>query len=131
MKTRFFVVVLMVAVVGFGSCGGKDKEKSDNNNITKFVVNNVEYKDIQANGDILHIYEKTGANTWSGMPNASATAQITLSDDKAKTDPASVTLDFSQVEIGKASVVGSFDVIAENGKAKTYTVKVTKNNNEY
>ena len=134
MKMRFFVVVLMVAVVGFAACGPKPPapEKSNNTDIAKFMVGSIEYTDIKASGEILYTYPKTGTNAWASLPTGkNEPATITLEDSKAKTDPSSVTLDFTKVgEAGTAGTVGSFDVISESGKKKTYTVKVTKNPNQ-
>ena len=132
MKTRFFVVVLMVAVVGFAACGGDDPPetpKSDNNNVKEFVVNTIKYE-VKAD-EVLYTYPKSGANAWSTLPTGtSVAASITMEDSKAKTNPASVTLDFTKVgAAGTAGTVGTFKAISESGKEKTYTVKVTKNPN--
>jgi len=129
MKTRLYVVALMIAVIGLSGCPTKPP-KSDNNNVKELTVNGVKYD--PSNSDFVKIYQKTGADTWKDMPSGSSVpAIITLSDKTAKLDPANVTLDFSKLVLGSVTTVGSFKVIAENGDTKTYTVKVTKNNNDY
>ena len=130
MKTRFFVVVLMVAVVGFAACSGnKEKDpppvKSDNNNVKEFAVKGVKYE-VKAN-EIVYIYPKSDANQWSTLPTGVQDATVTLEDSKAKTNPLTVQVDFAKVgAAGTAATVCTFKVISESGKEKEYTVKVTK-----
>ena len=120
MKTKFFVVALMVAVVGFGACGG-GKDKSDDNNITGFVVGTTTY---QVGASVITgTYSKTGENNWPDLPTGSATPTITLSHSKAKHD--SPTLNFGSLGVDGGNV-GTVTVTAENGDKKTYTVTVVK-----
>ena len=130
MKTRFFLVVLMVAVVGFAACGGdkekeKEKPKSDNNNVKEFAVDGVKYE-VKAN-EIVYIYPKQSAGTWNTFPTGKKNATVTLEDSKAKFNPSPVEVDFGKVgDPGTAGTVATFKVTSESGKEKEYTVKVTK-----
>ena len=127
MKTRFFAVVLMVAVVGFSACGG-GKEKSDNNKIETFKVSNTTYT--VSSSEITHLYSKTPPTgtqtegTWSDLPKAKITAIITLEDSKAKVVDGTDELDFTGLV--DSGTVGTVKVKAENGDVKSYLVKVTK-----
>jgi len=125
MKTRFFVIVLMVAVVGFGSCG-KKKEQSSVNTIKSFTVQGVAY-DVGAS-DITHIYAKvpTGGS-WTGLPPTAVTPDIVLDDKNATITDENMELDFTKLGAGEGeTTMRSYTVKAENGDTKTYSVKVTK-----
>lgn len=81
MKTRLFVVALLVAVVGFGGCK-KDPKKSSECDILEFKLNGVEY---QKNGTTFSkMFGKSDALTWdTGCPTTPAKPEIRLSP-KAK-----------------------------------------------
>ena len=120
MKTKFFVVVLMVAVVGFAACGPKPENKSDDNNIKTFSVNNVPYE--VKGTDIKCIYEKVSENTWKDLPKTAVEPKIELSHSKATIDPPAST----KIDFNKDGEVATYTVTAENGAKKTYKVNVTR-----
>ena len=125
MKTRFFVVVLLAAVVGIGACG-KKKVKSEVNTIKSFIVNGKTY---QINGtDISYIYAKVPAGgAWTDLPSGKVTPEISLTDNKATVTDSNIELDFSTLGAGEGvTTMREYTVKAENGDTKKYTVKVTK-----
>ena len=108
MKKSFVFSVLLVvfAVFSFSTCGGDDKKKSDDCDITSFKVGGEEWL---SGGSIGKIYPK-GTN----VSNLTPTIVIT----GVKVEPASgVAQDFSQDV--------TYTVTAESGKTKSYIVKVT------
>jgi len=130
MKTRLFVIALMVVVAGFGACKkpGPDPVKSSDNQITKFEVSGVSYDINQSTGDITKIYDKVPAGgAWNGLPAAKVKPTITYAA-KATIDPVDAELDFTKLPAGEGSgTLQTYTVTAEDGKTKkTYTVKVTK-----
>ena len=123
MKTRFFVVVLMVAVVGFSSCGNKPEDpKSSDNSIKEFKVDGKKYE-IKGT-DITYLYPKKDVNDWGDMPKSTIKAEITLTHSKAKV-VSGEQLNFSGLGTD-GGTVGTVEVKAEDGTPKSYTVKVTK-----
>ena len=120
MKNRFFVVVLLCAViaVGLSACGGDD-EKSNLAEITNVV-------DV-ANGNLAYT-RTSGSNTWTRvyaksetLPTAptNVTVQITKSDKS--TGPATATLNLAE---GTAST--TVEITAEDGKTKkTWTISAS------
>jgi len=125
MKTKFFVVALLVALVGFGACG-KKKEKSPVNTIKSFIVNGKEY--VVGTSDIAYIYPKVPAGgAWVDLPTGKVTPEITLTDKKATVTDQNIELDFSTLGANEGvHTMRTYTVNAENGETKTYTVKVTK-----
>ena len=126
MKTRMFVITLLVAVVGFSACKEKVK-KSSENEISTFVVNGVSY-DINPNtGVISKFYAKTAPvppateGTWAGLPPnwPTSKATVTLKDTKAKMNPDPNVTD---INLENTTIV----VTAENGDTKTYRVQAEK-----
>jgi len=128
MKNRLFAIALMaVMVVGFSACPSSG-EKDKDNIITKFEVEGVSYE-VKSNGEIYKLYPKTaptgGASegTWD-IPIGKKTPVITY--PKKATISGSIELDFSKCVSGETVTLATFDVIAENGDKKPYTVKVLK-----
>jgi len=128
MKTRLFVVALMVVVAGFGACKkpAPDVVKSGDNTIKSFTVKGKAY--VVGDSDITCIYPKVpGGGSWEGLPTAKETPDIQLNDKNATVTDANKELDFSALGAGEGtSTMRTYTVKAENGATKTYTVKVTK-----
>ena len=129
MKTRFFTVALLVAVVGLSGCG-KTKEKSNENEIATFQLgpSSIVWDINHSNGNISATFPKTQLSPpasepgWAGWPTGSmATATVTLKHPKAKMEPDPTT---TPINIEN----GSFKVIAEDGSPKTYNVRAQKGN---
>ena len=118
MKKLFLFGILALVIVGFGTCGGNDKELSKEKAIVKFVVNGVEYN-ISVNA-ISHFYTKRAVGNWDGLPTGLIAPEITLSD-KAKIDPpASELQDFN-----KNGEIVRYTVTAEDGSSRQFIVSVT------
>ena len=116
MKTKYFVIVLLSAAVGFGGCG-KKKEKSSEKAILEFWVNNVQYSISGTN--ITYLYPKVSENTWTGYPGMPvAPSKVVLSPGATLDPPATTPRDF---ETGQ-----TYTVTAENGSKQTYKVQVQK-----
>ena len=124
MKTRFFVVALLMAAVTFSACPSK---KSSENTIAEFKVNGVRYTVANDPGTITHFYPKTpptgGATvgTWPTRPDSwptvsSSIVEVVPTSPKATHNLPS-TLNFSSPV--------TFTVTAENGDPKTFTITVT------
>ena len=120
MKTRWCVIVLLAAVVGLASCGGSDKPKSNECQITDFSVSGVKYTVTQLS--ITHTYSKVAENTWENLPTAPVAPDIKFSD-KASIDPLpSIPQPFGQ----EGGFSRTYTVTAEDGTKATYTVTVTR-----
>ena len=120
MKTRFFLVAMMVAVVGFGACGG-GKAKSDKCELLEISISNV--KLTQQSGNVFtHLFEKTDENKWTGWaggnPKAIGATSYEISPKATITPDPKVAQDY---ETGV-----TFTVTAEDGVTKkTFTAKIT------
>ena len=120
MKTRFFVIVLLAAVVGFGAC--KKEKKSNKCELLEITIGG---QSIGKNGTtFFHVFPKTNANTW-GTWNG---GNIGASDYKIS-DKASITPDPKSSLNYEAGV--TFTVTAEDGTTKPFTVQIEKGVNAY
>jgi len=122
MKTRLFAIALVAMVIGFGSCGGKEKDKSKECDIKTFTVDGKTYTITGL--DITYTYPKSGPDAWLTEPTWPVEPKIEISP-KAKISPlASEKKTFVNANGTSADV--KYTVTAEDGTTKTYTVKATK-----
>ena len=112
MKTKLYIVVFLTALIGFGACGSKDKEKKSKEcDIVSFKVGNDPWS---LSGDTYSFVYCKGTSLTGLNPT------IVVSD-KAKISPSGAQ-DFSD---GKEV---TYTVTAEDGKTtKTYTAKASNN----
>ena len=123
MKKSFIISIVLVAfVAGFSAC--KD-DKSSENRIANFMIGDeLSFTVNHERNEITHIFPKTFAGVWTGMPaNGRAIPVIILMDAKADVSPKGQEVDFKI--IGNTSEVASYTVTAEDGSQRTYKVLVT------
>ena len=110
MKKLFIFSALLVAFIGFSTCGGKKDKESSDTGIISFKVGTDEW--LPGGGiDFTCAYQK-GTNV------SNLTPIIKLSHSKAKYVPTG-SVDFSD------NRTVTFTVTAENGSTKDYTAKAT------
>ena len=123
MKIRFFAIALVAMIIGFGSCGGKDKDKSSECNIISFTVGTQAYT--PTNDGFQWNYPKTGPDAWATEPSWPVKPQIVISAGAKISPEASVDQTFVKADGSSANV--QYTVTAEDGTTKkTYTVRATK-----
>ena len=121
MKTRLTAIALVgMMIFGLGACGGKKPQQSSDKNITKVVVNGIEYQ--KSGNNFTHRYDKIGANDWgegtqTGVPTWKIAPQITWVGQKIEPSD-NVPQNFEDgVE---------YTVYAEDGSTLKFTVKATR-----
>ncbi len=121
MRIKLLLITLLVAVMGFGACGGgSDSPKSSECSILHFYVDNVAYDIDQNNRTITYTYTKTGAGVWPDAPTTPMAPEIDYSQGANITPSPSTPQDFINNTV-------PYTVIAEDGvSSKTYTVHAIK-----
>ena len=121
MKSRLFIVALLVCVIGFSGCPGS-KEKSSEKAISVFKVNGKQYQvNENANPKTINFkYDKLSAGTWDGMPSSAMAPDITWNGAKIEPEP-SVAQNF-HIE----GFTVKYKETAEDGTFVEYTVIVDR-----
>ena len=124
MKSRFFAVALLFAVIGFGSCKDDKSDKCDIDNIT--VTSSVSTNPDRAfNGSVSWVSNAT-SRTWTGTythnDDVSFSLDVKVSSKAKITSPANPAT--ARTYLGNGE---TFEVEAENGDTKDWTIKMVKN----
>jgi len=121
MKTRFVLIALMVAVVGFSACSGNKPNLSDKCELLEITIGTIKLEKGTGNS-FSHEFEKTDENKWTGWaggnPKAIGATSYEISPKATITPDPKVAQDY---ETGV-----TFTVTAEDGVTKkTFTAKIT------
>ncbi|MDR2040442.1 MAG: hypothetical protein LBQ60_21205 [Bacteroidales bacterium] len=112
MRTKLFLAVLFIAVVGFSACKKKKDSKSSACDIVSFTVDGVSWCDGNCAATITKQFPK-------GSQVGSLTPTIKVSDKASVSPESGISQDFSSGRIVK------YTVTAENGDEKVYSVSAT------
>ena len=116
MKARLLAIALVAVMVGFGICCGK--KKSSEKDITKVVVNGVEYQ--KSGNSFTYTYPKTAKDVWNpAVPSWPVAPQITFIGKKIE-PPVTQPQNFEE---GNGV---TYTVYAEDGTTATFTVKADR-----
>ena len=117
MKKSLVFSVLVAIIVGFASCGSKER-KSDEKDIIKFSVNGVDYH--KSGSSFTYTYPKDAPNTWKPpVPNWPAAPTIEISKNATILPSAETKQNFEAAAV-------TYTVTAENGTTATFTVKADR-----